>query len=458
MLDKNRHSKFLLPLGEDQGEGIFLRTKLGVHPHPGVNGTDHTALGTRFPEGSGFSVSSMNPTTGPPFDIALDISFLSAAGGIGTYTAGLLRALGEIDPNHRYLLLRNALPAAVPQYARQDELWQSRMPTLPPEWQLIQTTVANRPAWLLAALPRILRKFRPRLYHALDSVSFPFACRTCPWVVTLHDIIPLTHPRFCRWRDAAGSQWLMRRAVRLADGIITVSNYSAGQIRERFPLAAEKLHVIYSGVDRDQFHPVEDRAALARSLMQRWNLPSPHYLLCAATLSPRRNLERFLEAFAWYLETYHDKDVVLVIAGCRGWKEQGIFHKIQQRKLENRVRFLDFVSDTELVQLHQAALGLANPSLIEGFGFPVLEAMACGTPVICSSTTALGEIAGNAALRFDPLDVESMREAIRTLVEDSAVRARLAQQGLERARQFSWPAAARQTVSLYNQIIQETKS
>ncbi|HXK93095.1 MAG TPA: hypothetical protein PKV38_05375, partial [bacterium] len=77
MLDKNRHSKFLLPLGEDQGEGIFLRTKLGVHPHPGVNGTDHTALGTRFPDGSGFSVSSMNPTAGPPFDIALDISFLS---------------------------------------------------------------------------------------------------------------------------------------------------------------------------------------------------------------------------------------------------------------------------------------------------------------------------------------------------------------------------------------------
>ncbi|MFB3788445.1 MAG: glycosyltransferase family 4 protein [bacterium] len=399
----------------------------------------------------------MNPSAGPPFDIALDISFLSAAGGIGTYTAGLLRALAETDSGRRYLLISNGLPATVPQYARQEELRQSRMPVLPEGWQIVPTSIPSRPAWLLTALPRILREYRPRLYHGLDSVSLPFARRACPLVVTLHDIIPLTHPRFCRWRDTAGSQLLMRRAIRRAERIITVSHYSAGQIREWFPGAAEKIQVIHSGVDAILFHPVEDRAALAQSLAKRWDLPSPHYLFCAATLSPRRNLERFLEAFALFGEASPGRDVILVIAGCRGWKEESLFEKVHQMKLENRVRFLDFVTDAELVQLYQAALGLANPSLIEGFGFPVLEAMACGTPVICSSTTALGEIAGGAAGLFDPMDIESMREAIRTLVEDETTRARLAQQGLERAGLFSWRMTAEQTVSLYNQIIQETK-
>ncbi len=399
----------------------------------------------------------MNPSAGPFFDIALDISFLSAAGGIGTYTAGLLRALAETDSGRRYLLLSNGLPSAVPQYARQEELSRSRMPPLPAGWQIVQTTVTHRPVWLLTALPQLLREHHPRLYHALDSVSLPFARRTCPLVVTLHDIIPLTHPDFCRLRDTVGSQVLMRRAIRRAERIITVSHYSAGQIRERFPGAADKTQVIYSGLDPTIFHPMEDRAALAQSLAKRWNLSSPHYLFCAATLSPRRNLERFLEAFALYLEASRNRDVILVIAGCRGWKEASIFAKVHQMKLENRVRFLDFVTDAELVQLHQAAVGLANPSLIEGFGFPVLEAMACGTPVICSSTTALGEIAGNAALLFDPLDLESMREAIRALVEDESTRARLAQKGLERAGRFSWRAAAGETVSLYNQIIQDAK-
>nr|HQH72792.1 glycosyltransferase [bacterium] len=224
----------------------------------------------------------MNPSAGPFFDIALDISFLSAAGGIGTYTAGLLRALAETDSGRRYLLLSNGLPSAVPQYARQEELSRSRMPPLPAGWQIVQTTVTHRPVWLLTALPQLLREHHPRLYHALDSVSLPFARRTCPLVVTLHDIIPLAHPDFCRLRDTVGSQVLMRRAIRRAERIITVSHYSAGQIRERFPGAADKTQVIYSGLDPTIFHPMEDRAALAQSLAKRWNLSSPLYLFCAA--------------------------------------------------------------------------------------------------------------------------------------------------------------------------------
>ncbi len=385
--------------------------------------------------------------------IALDASFLGATGGIGTYTFELVRSFAQLYNDQEFLLISNKLPESIPQYARQQETYQSRMPELPPKWKQIQTYKRFRQQWWLLTLPKILREHNPAIFHAIDGVSIPSFKKTQPLIVTIHDIIPITNPEFCRYRDVIAAQLLMRHAINKADMIIAVSQYSAGQILAKFPHVQSRLTTIYEGIDHNRFTPAPNRQELAQTLSNRYALFSPHFLLCVATLNPRRNLVRLIRSFSEYIHSVNDSDACLVIAGCRGWKDNEVFQTINQMNLETRVHFLQDVSDNDIVQLNQSALAAINVSLLEGFGFPVLEAMACGTPVICSSTTSLGEIAGDAALCIDPTNQASIVEAMYKIIQDQGIRENLSKQGLERSKDFTWENAAKATFEVYEQFI-----
>jgi len=387
------------------------------------------------------------------FDVAFDISFLPTTGGFGTHTAQSLHNFIRFDSNRNYLLLENEIPPTANQYRNREINWNNRWKPLPPNWHYEKTTRHSRVMWMLLDLPKLIAKYKPRIFHSLDNVTVPKKVGYCDTVLILHDMIPISHPHYCRWRDALSCRWLIGRAVKNSTKILTVSKYSADQIGRYYPKAKPKLEVVQDGVDHSRYYPVPNRKTLACQLAEKYNFWSAQFILIVTTLSPRRNLVAFLDAYAKHLDQMNDRETCLVVAGCRGWNDQTIFQKIETMQLKNRVHFLDYVPDEELVQLFQSAFVLAQPSLLEGFGLVVLEAMACGTPVVCSATTALGETAGEAAFKFDPWEVDSMADALNKIVKESALRDELSEKGIEHAKHYRWDETTKQVIEIFNSLL-----
>ena len=181
----------------------------------------------------------------------------------------------------------------------------------------------------------------------------------------------------------------------------------------------------------------------------RYGLPA-RYLLAVGTLEPRKNLTTLVRAFARLRDRSEiDRAVGLVLAGARGWLDDPIFRTVQSLGLEDAVRFPGFIDDDDLPAVYQGAELVVFPSLYEGFGLPLLEAMACGAPVVASNTSALPEVAGGAAILVDPLDVDGMARAVAGVLGDEALRGRLREDGVARASEFSWETAARRTLDAY---------
>lgn len=248
-------------------------------------------------------------------------------------------------------------------------------------------------------------------------------------VVTIHDLSVLDHPE---WYDPNFRLWyrlLLPRLVQRVDKILTVSEYSKGSILRRLGVPADKVTVVPEGVDLRVFHADDPGRVHVK-----YGLPD-RYILFVGSLEPRKNIERL--SLAWSRLTEF-QDVQLVIAG----PQVGGSVPSAITRLRRRTRYLGYIPDEDLPALYAGAVFFIMPSLLEGFGLTVLEAMACGTPVIASQAGALPEIVGNAALLVDPTSVEGMTEAIRRLLVEEDRRWYLRKKGLERACQFSWEAAA----------------
>ncbi len=187
----------------------------------------------------------------------------------------------------------------------------------------------------------------------------------------------------------------------------------------------------------------------------RYGLP-PRYVLAVGTLEPRKNLTTLLAAFARLRRNGEvDADLRLVLAGARGWLEEPIFATVRSLGLEDAVRFTGFVDDDDLPAVYSGAALFVFPSLHEGFGLPLLEAMACGVPVVTSNVSSMPEVAGDAATLVDPRDGEGLAAAIGRLLRDEALRDRLREAGIARARQFSWEATARRTLDAYASLLEQ---
>jgi len=254
-------------------------------------------------------------------------------------------------------------------------------------------------------------------------------------VVTIHDTAFVDHAECFSKLFAAWYQWLVPRLARRVRRIITVSQFSKQRIIEVCRVPEEKVEVILSGVG-PQFQP--QPAELLAHARTELKLPE-RYVLCVCSLEPRKNLRRLLEA--WSRMPARPANLHLVLAGAKG----NIFHDLEFDAAPANVQLAGYVGDDLLPALYAGAEFFAFPSLYEGFGLPVLEAMASGTPVLCSNSTSLPEVAGDAAVLVDPLQVESIAAALQRLADDSTLRATLRERGLARAKTFNWNSAARQT-------------
>jgi glycosyltransferase involved in cell wall biosynthesis len=287
------------------------------------------------------------------------------------------------------------------------------------------------------------------VFHGLDQSGIPLFFKTGKYVVTIHDVIPLVLPRAFpprhRWVLAAA----LARIRKQAEMVIVPSTATAEDVRRYLQVERERISVIPMGCDA-RFQPVAAPVQTA-ALRARYDLPT-RYILFVGTLEPRKNVKTLLQAFAQVIAEIPQDDLALVIAGGQGWGGDDYRATVDALRVHDYVRFTGFVEDDHLPDLYRCALLFVYPSLYEGFGLPVLEAMACGTPVITSNRTSLPEVAGDAALLVDPTRPEALAEAMTSIMYDGELRQRLRAKGLARARAFTWDAVAEQTVALYRAV------
>jgi len=360
--------------------------------------------------------------------IGIDASRATAARRTGTenYSLHLIRELLALGGGgHRFRLYFNqALPPdiSLPGAER-------RVIPFPRLWTHL------RLSWEMAIHPPDLL-FVPS--HVLPLVH-PRRC-----VVTVHDLGYHYYPEAHTLFQNAYLRWSTRYNARTASRVLADSEATCQDLIRYYQIPEEKIRVVYPGRD-ESLARVTDPATLS-AVSARYGLFGP-YLLYVGTLHPRKNLARLVQAFASLPDSLRSQfpGLRLVLAGQKGWLYQDIMDQVHKLGLKSRVVLTGYVPDEDLPALLSGALAFAFPSLYEGFGFPVLEAMACGVPVVCSDSSSLPEVAGDAALLVDPLDIDALAGALAQVMVDEGLRRRLVGRGFQRIQRFSWRRCAQET-------------
>jgi glycosyltransferase involved in cell wall biosynthesis len=293
-------------------------------------------------------------------------------------------------------------------------------------------------------LPRLAARRGAQLLHCPVGVG-PVRSRL-PLVITVNDVMALEHPEWFTRANALQQRLVLPRAVRAAARVLTPSRYTQERLVEICKADPGRVEVAPYGVDA-AFGP----GPASGDLLERLGVTGP-YVLTVGTLQPRKNLQLALRAFERVAAAGAPHS--LVVVGARGWRDEPLLEALQASPAGRRVQLLGRVSDEELVELYRGADCLLFPSLYEGFGFPVLEAMACGTPVLCARSTSLPELAGDAAELADPDDLDAFGSALADLLASSSRRDELEAAGLIRAREFSWGRCAELTVAAYRRALE----
>lgn len=280
------------------------------------------------------------------------------------------------------------------------------------------------------------------VYHFPNFILPPL--RRGRAVVTIHDTSFLRHPETTEEKNLEYLTARIRSTVERADAIITDSAFSAREVVELLGPPEEKVFPVLLGLSGDVRRPEEQDIGRARADA---GLDRP-YVLMVGTVEPRKNMGFLIDVFE-QLEWF---DGYLVIAGMRGWKYEPILERIAASPRAERIRYVDYVPDAQLPALYAGAEAFVFPSLYEGFGFPPLEAMACGTPVVCSNAGSLPEVVGDAAVVMPPSDAAAWAAAVRSVIEDASKRNDLVDKGLEQARRFDWDDTARRTWDIYRKV------
>ena len=363
--------------------------------------------------------------------------------GVAQYLFGLLRALLDPDEQHQFVLF--VLEADL---ARFDFLGKGVTKVAVSEKYRIPLSNIR---WHQQYLPALVRQHRLEVLH-VPSYRRLLWRRPCPLVATIHDLAPFHVPHKYDWKRMFYGRVVVRRLARRQDRIIAVSHNTARDLLRFFHLPESRIQVIHNGIDHDRFRPgpaAEAKAGVARRL----GLARPYFLYVARLEHPGKNHLRLISAFERFKQAT-GSDWQLVFGGSDWHGAEFIHAAIRASAYQKEIRALGFVPDDELPELYRAADALVYPSLYEGFGFPPLEAMACGCPVICSTRGSLGEVIGGAAVTVDPMEVGDLASKLTAVANDPALRVRLRAAGLEQAARFNWRQTAVDTLKTYEQVVQ----
>jgi len=365
--------------------------------------------------------------------IALDARLWGAPrSGIGRYTRALLEALVELAPDYAWVAYLDRPPGH----------------GLPPGVQARVLPWPQRLVWTLWAAARDLPRHPVDVFHGVTGFELP-PTRACRLVTTVHDLIPLRFPRLVPWRHRWAVRLLLGSALRRAARVITDSTATQAELLERYRLPPAKVQVVRLAPGPRRDPPGAAERARVRA---RYALRGP-YVLFVGLLEPKKNLPVLLRAVARLRAEDAWGTTQLALAGAPGWGPLDVRAETARLGLDDVVRLLGPVPDADLPALYAEATVFVFPSLWEGFGLPVLEAMAAGTPVVAARRGALPEIADGAALLVEP-EVAPLAAALATVLADAGLRERLRAAGLARAQTFSWQQVARETLAVYRAAVE----
>ena len=294
-----------------------------------------------------------------------------------------------------------------------------------------------------------LRQDRPQLLHV--QYTAPLACPV-PIVVSVHDVSFLEHPDYFPYYRSQQLRWTVRRTIRRAARILTGSEFSRDAIARAYDLDPDRIAVVPNAAS-EAFHRVRRESAAAK-VHARFGIGGP-FVLSVGDLQPRKNHIGLIAAFAGLVRSNPELQHRLVLAGKDTWFSWRVREAAKRSGVADRIHFLGFVTDDDLLQLYNSCELFCFPSYYEGFGLPVLEAMACGAAVACSNTSAVPEVADGAALLFNPYNFDEITRAMLDLIVLPELQTRMCRLGLQRATQFSWQKTARMTLEAYHAIAEE---
>lgn len=352
--------------------------------------------------------------------------------GIGSYLVHLAASLSVIDQTNNYCVMRGGF-----------RHWVKNKLFVSAAFRLAIFFYDN------FIFPVRLFIRRTKIYHN-PSFILPLLNFSYQKIITIHDLgfYVFGHDFATGWH-ARHLRFMLPRSVRKADKIIAVSEATKQQIIDIFHVPAENIVVIYEGVS-ENFKQIQDRKEI-EDVLDRYDIKKP-YILFVGTTDPRKNVERLIQAFLQVKQDF--QGLSLVIAGSKSKLFSSGLQKLVQEK---DVILTGYVAEEDIVCLYNGAAVFAFPSLYEGFGLPILEAMACGTPVLTSNKYSMPEVAGDAAVLVDPENIEELAAGLKALLENSSWRDELREKGLVRARQFTWEKTAQETLAVYHEVMNGEK-
>lgn len=300
-------------------------------------------------------------------------------------------------------------------------------------------------------LAKCIRADKPDLVHV--QYTAPLFC-AAPIVVTVHDVSFIEHPEYFAARSLTSNRPQLRftvaRTIRRAASVITVSEFSRAAILRAYDIRAEKVHVVPNAANPD--FRVIGREPAQKAVAERLGFDDP-FIFSVGDLQPRKNHIGLIAAFSRLLTRHPQLKHHLVLTGKETWFTPKVHEAAGACGFASRIHFTGFVSDPDLLQLYNACECFAFPSFYEGFGLPILEAMACGRAVVCSDISAMPEVADGAGILFDPYEAEAIERALADMLLDAELRGRMERLGLQRAAAFTWQKSARATLEVYREVV-----
>lgn len=370
--------------------------------------------------------------------IGIYIGALSNLAGIGRYVFYLLNELMCVDPVNYYKLYR-------PSDICIDNLFRP----LPANFScqnLFHKRKKLHALWYLGICPNLNNIFHDiDIFHSPDIANFPIIKKKL--IVTIHDLAWKKFPAFYPFRTRRVCDLMLKRTIKKADHLIAISKSTKNDLVDYLNIDEEKITVVYEGCDIGRFKPLQ----ITDEIRNSYNIKG-NYILSLGDINPRKNIERLIKAFA-ILDNHVKRNYCLVLAGNKGYKFKELQNLINYLKLENKVITTGYIRDDDLPMLISGADLFVYPSLYEGFGLPILEAMACGTPVITSNISSMPEIAGKAAILADPYNVEEIADAIKRVLSSTNLQSSLINAGFLRSNEFSLEKMAKETLAAYKKCL-----
>lgn len=381
--------------------------------------------------------------------IGIDVRALASGkqSGVEEYVRGLLTELFRLGKEHEFILFFNAWGKAVPDFS-----FVEGFPHVTIKRFRIPNKLLNVALWYLR-YPKLDQLIGGVDVFFMPNMNFAAVSKQVKLIVTVHDLSFEWFPETFSWKQRLWHYMVnLRGLLRRADGVVAVSRSTADDILERYRIASNKVHIVLSGVN-PTFHPLDRNDVRLVAVQKKYTLPY-RFILSLGTLEPRKNLISLVRAY----ETFHQTAIgemvkyELVMAGTPGWKCEELLEAVRHSPVRHHIHLLGFVDEQDKSALYTLASVFVYPSLYEGFGFPPLEAITCGVPVIASHSSSLPEVIGKAGMLIDPYRPDEILQALRQVLIDKELQALLRERAHAQKQLFSWTKSAEQFLALVQSL------